>query len=97
LTTSPSAGALQDTFDDTGSSEWLWTWIWIIPSERRKGHMRAIKTSIAYEIYEALNRLGAGPELLAVIGSWGEGTLSDEDVAGLLKEYNRTGQTSRRM
>jgi hypothetical protein len=35
------AGAIQDTFEDTGSLQWLWTWIWIIPSERRKGHMRA--------------------------------------------------------
>jgi hypothetical protein len=46
---------------------------------------------IRAEIYIAMERLGAPPRLLAVIGSWGD-TLSDEAVLALLKEWNETGQ-----
>ena len=46
--------------------------------------------TISSELYAALERLNASPELMALIGSWGDG----EDDAELLKGlrlFNRTG------
>ena len=37
-----------------------------------------------------MERLGAGPELLSIIGSYGD-TLEDEEVLALLREYNAEG------
>jgi hypothetical protein len=42
---------------------------------------------IKNEISVALERLGAQPQLLAVVGSWGD-TLDDETVLQLLREWN---------
>jgi hypothetical protein len=55
------------------------------PSTRRK--RPDIKAQIADEIYRALEDLGAGPELLSIIGSWGD-TLDDAEVLRLLRDYN---------
>ena len=49
--------------------------------------MDNLRAEIATEIYRACEKLGAGPELLSIIGSYGD-TLSDEDVLAFLKEYN---------
>jgi len=46
---------------------------------------------LAREIYRAFERLDAGPELLALIGSIGD-TLGDDEIAQLLKDYNDTGE-----
>ena len=46
-----------------------------------------IKAQIATQIYRACQKLGAGPELLSIIGSYGD-TLSDEDVLMLLERHN---------
>jgi hypothetical protein len=46
-----------------------------------------INAQIAREIYTALERLAADPELLAIVGSWGD-TLADADVLRMLEEYN---------
>jgi hypothetical protein len=46
-----------------------------------------INARIAAEIYIALERLDAGPELLAIVGGWRD-TLPDADVLRLLREYN---------
>jgi hypothetical protein len=60
------------------------------PSARKRpaGDLQA---QIAREFYTVLERLGADPELLAVIGSWRD-TLDDAEILALLKEYNRTGR-----
>ena len=50
---------------------------------------------IAREFYTVLERLGADPELLAVVGSWRD-TLDDAEILALLKEYNRTGKVLHR-
>lgn len=47
--------------------------------------------AIAHEIYRALERLGADPELLSVIGSWGGNEITEEQVLMYLKDYNETG------
>jgi hypothetical protein len=46
--------------------------------------MTAQHEAIIREIYKAVEKLGAGRELLAVIGSWGD-TLSDEAALRLLQ------------
>ena len=45
------------------------------------------KTLIAAELYTAMDRLGADPDLLSIIGSYGD-TLTDEEILSLLREYN---------
>lgn len=42
------------------------------------------------EIYTALERLGAPPELLAIVGSIGD-TLTEDEALRLLQEWNETG------
>ena len=49
--------------------------------------MTAQREAIIAELYKAVEKLGAGRELLAVIGSWGD-TLSDEDVLEALQHLN---------
>ncbi len=46
---------------------------------------------IVQELYIALERLDADPELLSIIGSWRD-TLDDAEVLSLLREYNATGR-----
>ena len=48
-----------------------------------------LKAQIARELYTAMERLGADPNLLSIIGSYGD-TLTDEEVLALLREYNAT-------
>jgi hypothetical protein len=48
---------------------------------------RDLKTEIAHELYIALETLGASPELLGIIGSWGD-TYDDQDVLDDLKRFN---------
>jgi hypothetical protein len=64
------------------------------PSARKRpaGDLQAL---IAREFYTVLERLGADPELLAVVGSWRD-TLDDAEILALLKEYNRTGKVLHR-
>jgi hypothetical protein len=50
----------------------------------------AIKAEIAAELNKALETLGAGPELLSAVGSYGD-TLRDEQVLAHLKSLNETG------
>lgn len=42
---------------------------------------------IRVELYRALEKLGAHPHLLGIIGSWGDG-LSDAEVLEMLKAWN---------
>ncbi len=46
---------------------------------------------LSTELYRAFKRLGAPVELLAIIGSIDD-TLSDQECADLLKDYNDTGE-----
>jgi hypothetical protein len=57
----------------------------------RKRPAGDLQAQIAREICTVLERLGADPELLAVVGSWRD-TLDDAEILALLKEYNRTGR-----
>src|SRR5262249_5346571 len=52
---------------------------------------RHLTAQIAREIYIAMERLGAAPELLSIVSSYRD-TLNDEEILALLKEYNATGQ-----
>lgn len=49
-----------------------------------------LKADIAKEICEALERLGAHPELLGIVVSYGD-TLTDEQVLAYLKIFNDKG------
>ena len=53
-----------------------------------------LRAQIAEELFTAMERLGAEPDLLSIVGSWGD-TLDDEEVLALLKEYKATGQVLR--
>jgi hypothetical protein len=46
------------------------------------------------DLYKKLETLGAGRELLAAVGSWGD-TLDDEEVLVLLKEGNAAKRSAR--
>jgi hypothetical protein len=66
------------------------------PSVRRgrRAATADITALIIGEIYGALERLGADPELLAIVGSWRD-TLDDAEVLALLRRYNATGRALR--
>jgi hypothetical protein len=46
--------------------------------------MTTMQAAIVLELYRAMEKLGAPPKLLGVLGSWGE-TLNDEDVWKMLR------------
>ena len=47
----------------------------------------AVNREIIIELHRAISALGADPELLATVGSWG-GNLEDEQVLEKLKAWN---------
>jgi hypothetical protein len=47
----------------------------------------SVNGKIVNEIYRALEKLGADPMLLGIIGSWGD-TLSDQEVLTALWKWN---------
>lgn len=49
--------------------------------------MSGLSDKIARQIYIACERLGAEPDLLSIIGSYGD-TLEDQDILDLMIEYN---------
>jgi hypothetical protein len=51
------------------------------PNRRGDDAARPHQAQIAGEIYTALERLGTGPELVAIVGSWGD-TLADRPARG---------------
>jgi hypothetical protein len=65
-------------------------------SRREDGYVELVvpsadlKPEIAAEIYKALEKLGASPELLGTVGSYGD-TLTDEAVLADLKRFNEKG------
>jgi hypothetical protein len=50
-----------------------------------------LTAQIARELYIAMERLSADPELLSIVSSYGD-TLDDEEILALLQVYNATGQ-----
>jgi hypothetical protein len=61
----------------------------------RKPAQPDLKLEICGELYIAVERLGAGSDLLAIVGGWRD-TLSDPDVLHRLREYNARQPTIRR-
>jgi len=53
--------------------------------------MSTTQAAIVQELYRTFQKLGAPPELLGVIGSWGD-TLSDEEVLTMLRVWNESGR-----
>jgi hypothetical protein len=49
----------------------------------------------ARELYVAMERLGADPDLLAIIGSWGD-TLDDAEILSMPRDDNATGKAVHR-
>lgn len=54
-----------------------------------------VEVLIGAEFYELLQRFGAQSDLLGVIGSWGEGDLSSEEVLVYLRAYNGADREER--
>jgi hypothetical protein len=50
-----------------------------------------MKAKIARELYQAINHLNGGGELLSIVGSYGD-TLDDDDVLNQLQAWNRRHQ-----
>jgi hypothetical protein len=50
-----------------------------------------VTAQIIQQLYIAMERLGADPDLLAIVSSYGD-TLDDIDVLTLLREHNETGK-----
>lgn len=48
-----------------------------------------MERAIHGELYRAAESLGAGSDLLGILGSWGD-TASTEDVLQMLRAYNRS-------
>lgn len=48
------------------------------------------KAAIAAELYKTLERLKAPPELLSIVGSWGD-SLNDAEVLSALTDWNDFG------
>jgi hypothetical protein len=46
-----------------------------------------LRKKIGGELYRVMERLGADPELLSIVGSYGD-TLTDETILRYLKEWN---------
>jgi hypothetical protein len=49
------------------------------------------KAAIIPELFTAIRRCDGSPELLSIIGSYGD-TLDDKEVLQLLKDWNETGK-----
>jgi hypothetical protein len=64
----------------------------VVALEQAAEHDR--RAAIAHELYTILENLGADPQVLAVISSYGD-TLDDKDILSLLKNYNETGKVLR--
>jgi hypothetical protein len=54
-------------------------------------NQQRVTAAIADELHKILDGLGASPDLLSIVGSYGD-TLSDEEILSLLREYNGTGK-----
>jgi len=52
--------------------------------------MNGIHNKINRQIYLAMEKLGADPELLSIIGSYGD-SQSDADILEMLEQYNENG------
>jgi hypothetical protein len=67
------------------------------PSAKRRAAVTEpdIRAQIALQIYIALERLDADPDLLAIVGSWCD-TLDDAEVLALLQEYKASGRVLHR-
>jgi hypothetical protein len=61
---------------------------------RRRATGTETTAAIAAELYAALERFGAEPELLSIVGSWRD-TLEGAEVLALLHRYNATGKALR--
>ena len=53
--------------------------------------MTDLRAKIGTQLYRAIEALGGSPDLLAIIGSYGD-TLDDQDVLDALRLYNETGK-----
>ena len=52
--------------------------------------MNSTQRALANEIYRAVEKLNAPDRLLVIIGSWGDGGLSEENALSALTEWNDT-------
>lgn len=50
--------------------------------------MNPTQRALATELYRAIERLGAPSDVLTIIGSWGDGGLSEADALAALKDWN---------
>ena len=53
--------------------------------------MTDLRAKIGAQLYRAIEALGGSPDLLSIVGSYGD-TLADQDVLDALVTYNATGK-----
>ena len=53
--------------------------------------MTDLRAKIAGELYRAIEVLGGSPDLLSIVGSYGD-TLLDQEILDALVSYNETGK-----
>jgi hypothetical protein len=63
----------------------------MLAQARLQAKAASLAPAIASELYKAFERLDASPELLSIIGSYGD-TLDDKEILELLRVYNETGK-----
>jgi hypothetical protein len=49
--------------------------------------MSAVNSEVVSEIYKAMEKLGAGSDLLGIVGSWGD-SLPESQVLSMLRGWN---------
>ena len=59
-------------------------------SEKVYSDFTPVQSAIVSEIYRAVEKLGGGFELLALISSWGD-SINDDDILEYFRAYNNTG------
>jgi hypothetical protein len=63
----------------------------MLAQARLQAKAASLAPAIVAELYRALERLDADPDLLAIVNSWND-TLDDKEVLRLLKDWNETGK-----
>jgi hypothetical protein len=51
------------------------------------GSMSTVNSEVVSEIYKAMEKLGAGSDLLGIVGSWGD-SLPEPQVLSMLRSWN---------
>ena len=54
--------------------------------------MTDLRAKIGAQLYRAIEALGGSPDLLSIVGSYGDTLPDDQDILDALVSYNATGK-----